>query len=88
MSKLMFSINRLELRSHKKFLVGPMVSYIFWCHFCIFFEYLFIVIPVSVCMYICEPHESLVPMEVRGGHWVPKELELQTAASCHVGAGD
>lgn len=35
-----------------------------------------------VCMYLCVLYVELVPSEVRTGHCIPLELELQIVLSC------
>ena len=54
-----------------------------------FFKFLFIsyVYECTVCMQICAPM-SCSAAEVRRGHQIPLELELQTVVSCHVSAGN
>lgn len=42
-----------------------------------------VVLPARLTMYLLV---YLVPTEARRGHWIPLELELQTAVSQHVGA--
>lgn len=39
-------------------------------------------------MYVCTPCMCLKPTEVRRGHQIPLDLELQMVVSCHMGAGN